>query len=233
MTYLYLLINIASFIIPFLYSFEKKMRFIQYWKAVFLAIVLVAIPFLIWDVIFTKHGIWGFNPSYYLGITILGLPLEEILFFICIPYASIFTHYAFKFFFKDLKFSKKASRVITFFLIIIALVVLFFSFPKAYTTVNFGLFVALLIYALVVNDAVLRRFYITFLVVLIPFFIVNGLLTGSFIEDEVVWYNNAQNLGVRIGTVPVEDAFYAFNMLYMSLILIEKFKITFNKKIQN
>ena len=71
---------------------------------------------------------------------------------------------------------------------------------------------------------------ITFLLVLVPFFVVNGLLTGSFIPEEVVWYNNEENLGLRLGTVPVEDVFYAFSMLYMSLILIEKFKVKFNKK---
>ncbi len=228
MTYLYLLINIASFSVPFIYSFEKKMRFIQYWKSVFLAIVLVAIPFLIWDVIFTKNGVWGFNPTYYLGVTIYGLPLEEILFFICIPYASIFTHYAFRYFFKDIQLSNKLTRFITISLLITAVIVLVFSFPKAYTKVNFSLFLSLMIYALVVKDKILNRFYITFLLVLVPFFIVNGLLTGSFIEEQVVWYNNAENLGVRIGTVPVEDAFYAFNMLYMSLVLIEKFKLKFN-----
>lgn len=229
MTYLYLLIIIASLSIPFLYSFEKKMRFIQYWKAVFLSIILVAIPFLIWDVVFTRTGVWGFNPMYHLGITIFGLPLEEILFFICIPYASIFTHYAFAYFFPYLRLSNAVTKIITIVLIIISVAVLFIAFPKAYTTVDFGLFTLLMLYALISKDTILNRFYITFLLVLIPFFIVNGLLTGSFIPGEVVWYNNAQNLGFRIGTVPIEDAFYAFNMLYMSIILIEKFKVKFNK----
>ena len=229
MTYLYLLINIASFSVPFIYSYEKKMRFIQYWKSVFLAIVLVAIPFLIWDLIFTKNGVWGFNTTYYLGVTIYGLPLEEILFFICIPYASIFTHYAFQYFFKETQLSNKLTLLITVGLLIIAVIVLVFSFPKAYTTVNFSLFIGLMMYALVTKDKILNSFYITFLLVLVPFFIVNGVLTGSFIDEPVVWYNNAENLGFRIGTVPIEDAFYAFNMLYMALILIERFKPKFNK----
>lgn len=230
MTYLYLLINIASFAIPFIYSFEKKMRFIQYWKAVFLSILIVAIPFLVWDVIFTQNGVWGFNPMYYLGITIFGLPIEEILFFICIPYASIFTHYALIYFFPNLKLSNAVTRIITILLLVISVLVLVVAYPKAYSTVDFSLFALLLLYALTTKDPILNRFYITFLCVLIPFFIVNGLLTGSFILEEVVWYNNAENLGIRVGTVPVEDAFYAFSMLYMSLILIEKFKLKFNIK---
>ena len=230
MTYLYLLINLASFSIPFIYSFEKKMHFIQYWKAVFLAVLIVAVPFLIWDVVFTEYGFWGFNPSYYLGITFFGLPIEEILFFICIPFASVFTHYAFIHFFKNLKLSNKVTQNITVFFLIGAIVVLIFAFPKAYTSINFSLFGLLMLYAYLKKDAILNRFYITFLLVLVPFFVVNGLLTGSFIPGEVVWYNNEENLGLRLGTVPVEDVFYAFSMLYMSLILIEKFKVKFNKK---
>jgi lycopene cyclase domain-containing protein len=230
MTALYFIINVASLSIPFLYSFEKKMRFIQYWKSVFLAILIVAIPFLIWDVWFTNMGVWGFNPAYLLGPKIVNLPFEEVLFFFFIPYASIFTHYALLHFFPNLALPKKLTKVITIALLVAAIVIVFFNYDKWYTLVNFSVFAALLIYALVSKDTVLKSFYLTFLVVLIPFFIVNGLLTGSFIEDQVVWYNNAENLGIRMGTVPVEDAFYAFSMLYGATVLIEKFKPIFNKK---
>jgi len=230
MTSLYFIINIASFSIPFLYSFEKKMRFIKYWKAVFLSITIVAVPFLIWDVWFTNIGVWGFNPSYLLGPTIANLPFEEVLFFFFIPYASIFTHYALLYFFPKLGLPKKATKLITILLLLMAIVIIIFNYDNWYTLINFSVFVLLLLYALIIKDTLLNSFYITFLVVLIPFFIVNGLLTGSFIEEQVVWYNNAENLDIRVGTVPVEDAFYAFNMLYGATLLIEKFKPIFSKK---
>jgi len=230
MTALYFIINVASFSIPFLYSFEKKMRFIQYWKSVFLAISIVAIPFLIWDVWFTSMGVWGFNPAYLLGPTIVNLPFEEVLFFFFIPYASIFTHYALLYFFPNLELSKNVTKGLTISFIIFAIIIVILNYEKWYTSINFSVFAALLIYALITKDTILKSFYITFLVVLIPFFIVNGLLTGSFIEDQVVWYNNAEILGIRLGTVPVEDAFYAFSMLYGATVLIEKFKPIFNKK---
>ncbi|GGK45399.1 MULTISPECIES: lycopene cyclase domain-containing protein [Flavobacteriaceae] len=230
MTSLYFIINVASFSIPFLYSFEKRMNYIQYWKSVFLAISIVAIPFLIWDVWFTNMGVWGFNPTYLLGPKIANLPFEEVLFFFFIPYSSIFTHYALLYFFPKLTLPKKVTKGISISLLLIALVIVFFNYDKWYTLVNFSVFAALLLYALIIKDTLLNSFYITFLVVLIPFFIVNGLLTGSFIEDQVVWYNNAENLGIRLGTVPVEDAFYAFSMLYGATVLIEKFKPIFKKK---
>ncbi len=225
--YLYLAINIASFTIPFLYSFQKKMNFIQHWKPVFLAIIMVAIPFLIWDVWFTKIGVWGFNQQYLLGFNFFYLPIEEILFFLCIPYASIFTHYALLHFFPNLALPKQVTKVITVSLILASILILFFNFNKWYTLLDFAVFTMLLTYSLSSKNNLLSKFFITFLVILIPFFIVNGVLTGSFIEGEIVWYNNFENLGVRLGTIPLEDVFYAFSMLYSVIILIEKMKPRF------
>ena len=50
------------------------------------------------------------------------------------------------------------------------------------------------------------------------FSIVNGLLTGTLIKNQVVWYNNNENLSIRLGTIPVEDIFYALLMLLMVMI---------------
>lgn len=227
--YLYLIINIASFVVPFLYSFEKKMNFIKNWKSVFLSITLVAILFLIWDVYFTRIGVWGFNPAYYLGFTIFGLPFEEILFFFCIPYASIFTHYAILHFYPNLSLSKKLTKGLSVVLLIVAIILVVLNADKWYTLVDFTVFATIMLYSLKNKGVVISKFYITFLVVLIPFLIVNGILTGSFIEGEVVWYNNNENLGIRIGTIPVEDFFYAFSMLYAAIVLNEKLTPKFQK----
>ena len=221
---LYLILNIASLSIPLLYSFEKKMRFIQWWKEVFLSISIVAAFFIIWDIIFTNQGVWGFNPTYLIGFDILNLPLEEWLFFICIPYASIFIHYAFQYFLPNKKLSKPTTKIITIALIILLIITLVFNYDKAYTFYNYLLLSLILSYSLFNDNKQLSIFYITFMIILIPFFIVNGILTGSFIEGQVVWYNNAENLGIRIATIPIEDIGYAFNMLFMSILLIEMFK---------
>ncbi|MFT4642885.1 MAG: lycopene cyclase domain-containing protein [Candidatus Azotimanducaceae bacterium] len=221
---LYLILNIASLSIPLMYSFEKKMRFIQWWKEVFLSISIVAAFFIIWDIIFTNQGVWGFNSTYLIGFDILNLPIEEWLFFICIPYASIFIHYAFQYFLPNKKLSKPTTKIITIALIILLIITLVFNYDKAYTFYNYLLLILILSYSLFTDNKQLPIFYITFMIILIPFFIVNGILTGSFIEGQVVWYNNAENLGIRIATIPIEDIGYAFNMLFMSILLIEMFK---------
>jgi lycopene cyclase domain-containing protein len=177
--------------------------------------------FIPWDVIFTINGIWGFNPDYFLNTKILSLPLEEWLFFICIPFACVFTHYALLLYFPKMKLGENSSKSIAVGLMLTLVFVLIFNYDKWYTLVNFSLAIPLTLIVLKYNPKLLQHFFLTFLVMLIPFFIVNGLLTGSWIENQVVWYNNAENLGIRMGTIPVEDSIYAYSMILMSLFFFE------------
>lgn len=229
--YLYLIINLASISIPFIYSFERKMNFIRWWKPVFLSIILVGSLFIFWDILFTNDGVWGFNSKYHLDINVLGIPFEEALFFVCIPYASLFTHYAFIYFFEHVKLSDKTVHILSTVFFIVVAYLFIKGFSKVYTSVNFALFLVLLLYSKFVKKNHLSRFFITFAIILIPFFIVNGILTGSFIEDEVVWYNSDEFMGIRIFTIPFEDIIYAFNLLYLNLIVIEKLKPYFNRQL--
>lgn len=200
------------------------MRFIKHWKAVFLSLTIVATIFLIWDAIFTANGVWGFNPDYHINFLIFGMPLEEWLFFFCIPYASIFIHYSLGYFKPDLLLSKKITKGITLFFIVIILPIIYFNTDKAYTLVNYMFLEFVLLMGLFFGLKYLQRFYIAFLIILIPFFIVNGVLTGTGIDEPVVWYNNTENLGIRLLTIPIEDIGYAFTMLFGNVFLIEKLK---------
>lgn len=221
---LYLILNIASFIIPFLYSFEPRMKYINRWKSVFSAIAITAIFFIIWDIWFTKIDVWSFNPRYHSGISFFELPIEEWLFFICIPYASIFIHFAFQYFNPTLYLSKKVVKTIVIFILVVLIPTVLWNYNKCYTVVNYSFLILVLTIAYFNFQEILQRFFITFLIILIPFSIVNGILTGSFIDQPVVMYNNTENLGIRLGTIPIEDIGYAFSMLLMSLMLIQKFE---------
>ena len=68
------------------------------------------------------------------------------------------------------------------------------------------------------------KFYRFYLWHLIPFFIVNGILTGTGIDGEVVWYNNAENLGIRLGTIPIEDSLYSLSLMLMNISIFEWLK---------
>jgi lycopene cyclase domain-containing protein len=215
---------LVSIAVPFALSFEKNLMLYKRWKYLFPAIGLSMIPYLIWDVAFTKNGVWGFNPAYHGNVVILGLPLEEILFFAIIPYACVFTYYVFKFHFPRYTLSPKWTMIFSYISVVFALVFTFIYRDRIYTAVNL-LFFAIVIYrANILNREMLGRFLLVFPVLCIPFVIVNGILTGTGIENEIVWYNNNEIIGWRLGTIPFEDFFYAFSLIVLNLLLLELFE---------
>lgn len=223
--YTYLLINLFAISIPLWRSFDSRIKLHKEWKAVFAAIVVTGIPFVLWDALFTKWGVWGFNPSYLCGGYLLGLPLGEWLFFVCIPYACIFTYVALNYFIKR-DFIGAKSKWITVFLIVVVLSTAFLNTEKAYTfSTGVSLATFLILVQFVFKFQNMGRFYFSYMVILIPFFMVNGILTGTGIEGEVVWYNDAENLGVRMGTIPVEDTFYGMLLILMNIFLFEKWRV--------
>ena len=210
--------------LPFAFSFYSKAPFYKKWKYLWPAILITAFLFLLWDIAFTEMGIWGFNPKYITGLYILNLPIEEIMFFICIPYACLFTYFALIHLLeKDYLFPHQ--ELISSALCIILLIGGMYHMDKWYTGVTFfvtGLFIAYQM--LILRPRYMGRFYMAFAVILIPFLIVNGILTGSFIEEPIVWYNNDENLGIRIFTIPIEDSIYGLLLLTMNVSIYEWLK---------
>jgi len=90
--YTYLLINFLSVIFPLILSFDSRVRYYRSWKFIWPGLFLTGILFLAWDIFFTVKSVWSFNPNYILGINFFRLPLEEILFFLTIPFSCIFIY---------------------------------------------------------------------------------------------------------------------------------------------
>lgn len=228
--YLYLIIDLAAVSLPFLFSFHPKANFSKKWKYLWPAILLPGLFFLIWDEWFTRMGIWGFNPEYLTGIYLYSLPIEEILFFICIPYACVFSYEAVGHFSKN-KFQRSTANKITLILILLFIIVGTINIQHWYTATTSLLSALFLLYIhFKLKPAYLTQFYITYLFILIPFFIVNGILTGTGIEGQVVWYNDTENLGLRLGTIPVEDIFYGMLLILMNVTLFEWLQARDRKK---
>jgi lycopene cyclase domain-containing protein len=220
--YLYLAVDFFTVLFPFAFSFYAKAPYYKKWKFLFPAMILPATFFLVWDVWFTKMGVWGFNPHYICGIYFFNLPIEEVLFFFCIPYSCVFTYEAVNYFAKKKVISDLMTGFITDALIFGLLLVAAFHHRQWYTSVTFfatSAFLTLL--RRVWKPDFLNNFYFSYLFILIPFFIVNGILTGTGLDEPVVWYNNSENLGIRMGTIPVEDTFYGMLLLMMNVFLFE------------
>ena len=220
--YLYLFVNLFAISYPLAQSFEWRLKLYQNWKALFPAIAGMALFFISWDMLFTSWGVWGFNPRYLSGIELGNLPLGEWLFFLTVPYACVFIYEVLNYFVpKDIFGS--VARPIGLGLAVVLLVIGLLTTDQLYTSVTFILTSALLFFVvLIVKPKWLGRFFLAYLVVQIPFTLVNGVLTGSWIPEQIVWYNDAENFGFRLGTIPVEDTVYNMLMLLLTITIYEK-----------
>ncbi|HEX6982553.1 MAG TPA: lycopene cyclase domain-containing protein [Balneolaceae bacterium] len=226
--YTYLLINFFTVIIPFAFSFHPRLNFYKTWKAFFPAAIITGFCFILWDIAFTHLDVWGFNERYLIGIEIANLPVEEILFFLCIPYACVFTFHCLSLFLPD-TFSDSLQGKITFTLILFLAVFGIVYFNKIYTSVTFlSLAILLAISAWVFKIKWLTKFYIVYGILLLPFLIVNGILTGTGLNEPIVWYNEAEIIGLRIMTIPVEDVFYGMELILINVLLYEYLKDSYS-----
>lgn len=200
---------------PFFLSFDKKVAFYKSWKHYALSMLPVSAFYILWDIIFTETGMWKFNPEYLIGHTIINLPLEEYLFFLVVPYSCLFIYACLKAYFPGLR-----NKGYTWYYSILAFTTYMSvaHYNKIYTLVTFGILTLLLAYLIFKEKTILKTFgsyiFISWAVALLPMAYVNGVLTSK----PVLIYNNYQNCGARIGTIPFEDFFY--NMLYMVAMIV-------------
>ncbi len=220
MNWLYLGLNLFAISFPLARSFEPRIRYASRWKSLFPAIIITGAFFLIWDVLFTKTGVWGFNDDYLVGIRIFGLPIEEWFFFISVPFASVFIYDCVKYFLPSLK-SSQLLRIATLAFAAGLILIAWINSERAYTFWNLLFGGSYLAIIAILNPTWLAKFWVGYLIHLLPFLLVNSVLTGSFIDEPVVWYENAENLGIRIFTIPVEDTIYALLLLLMNCSIYE------------
>lgn len=215
----YLLINFLTILFPVILSFDKKVNFFKSWKYIFPGLLISGALFLLWDYVFTLYDVWSFNPHYIIGVYFFELPLEEILFFITVPFACLFI-YACLNYYVDRDYLGKISLHLSYALALLSVVMLLIYYERVYTLITFMLLLVISAYLILKRPPFLGRFYLAFLVSLLPFYIVNGLLTSI----PVVLYNDLENCGFRVGTIPFEDHFYSLSMLILNVLLFEYFK---------
>ena len=99
--------------------------------------------------------------------------------------------------------------------VLVVLAVIFRSQVYTLTVLlSVGVFFAL---AAVVRPGMLgsRHFWLAVLLTYVPFLIFNGLLTAV----PIVIYNDAENWGIRVYTIPLEDFFYSFSLLGFNFLV--------------
>ncbi|TAE89637.1 MAG: lycopene cyclase domain-containing protein [Bacteroidetes bacterium] len=218
---LYAWVMFCSLIGPLALSFDKKVAFYKYWLPLFAGIVLNGALFIAWDGWFARTGVWGFNPQYVWNLRINDLPVEEWSFFVVVPYASVFIYKCLQAYIPKEPFANSKHHITLFFTLLTFVLALLNS-DKTYTFYNCLIAsVLLLVHYLFIKSTWMGYFWLAYLVHLVPFLVVNGILTGAVTPEPVVWYNEGEILGPRIYTIPVEDTIYALTCLLLPITVME------------
>jgi lycopene cyclase domain-containing protein len=213
----------ASLAGPFALSFDKKVAFYKNWKYLFPAMILPALLYIVWDFYFTAKGVWSFNEAYITGVKLYNLPVEEVLFFFIVPYCCLFIYECIRCYFPAVQNIIWADKLLL--ILATALLITGIIFYERYYTGWTFTFTAIFLFALHIINKKIKifnagLFVVAYAVMLIPFLVVNGFLTAI----PVVLYNDAENLGLRIHTIPFEDTFYGMLLILMNVVIYEKLK---------
>jgi len=219
--YTYLIILISTIAVPLALSFEKNIQYYKKLKYILPAIVVAGAVFVMWDISFTKSRIWGFNPDYLIGKNIFSLPVEEWLFFLVIPYSCVFIYEVLKFYLKKHEYANPFLIFSLSLIVGFGLLSYFFRY-QSYTFLTFLFSSIYLAYTVFRNrfKTHITKFFFAYFVSLVPFIIVDGILTSL----PVVEYSDQYIMNIHLFTIPVEDFSYFFLLFLMVTTIYEYLK---------
>jgi len=211
----YLWIDLAILFIPLLFSFEKRVRFCRYYLPLFVSIFFVSTIYIFWDMAAAARGDWAFNAQHILGVQVLGLPIEEILFFVVVPYSCLFTYEVISHFAYE-----KTWRIPVHLWGILPIFFILLSVPfkaQAYTSTVLLFSALITVSALFLTPHLLnsRRYWIFIMITTGLFLVFNTVLTSI----PVVIYDPQAFSQIRVFTIPLEDFFYSWSMLTFYLVV--------------
>jgi len=218
--YLYLGLMLFSMAYPIAQSFERRLRYYQNWKGLFLGILAMMLIFIPWDIYFTAKGVWWFNDRYITGFKIWHLPIEEWAFFVVVPFACVFLYEVLNHFVKA-DVLKPIAQPTFLILAAVLLVVGALNFTRNYTAITFIITSISLVILGLKKPKWIGRFFLTYVICWLPFLLINGALTGNFTSEAVVNYDPEHNLGLRVLTIPIEDSVYNLLMLLIVISIYE------------
>lgn len=199
-------------------GFGTKSNFARNLKYALPAVLFASIIFVIWDYRFDEQGIWRYDADQLSGITMGRLAFEPILFHILLPLLGLAVY-------QWIRTKTLLPGKANLFLAISLVLLLVFAwlaysnrqqlhtfFTFFLTTVYFG-------YTIFRNrfKRHYNSFYISFLLLLVPYIIVQVLLLGI----PVLAYNPDHILGFFVLGIPVENFAALFLQLLMSVSVFE------------
>lgn len=194
--------------------------FWRQWRSAVRALLLVSIPFIVWDMLAAHAGHWFFNPTYTLAGRLYGLPIEEVLFFVTVPLACMVVWVLLA------RMAQPNAAVAPRYVVkavlygVAAALVLLAAISEGRTYTRLALLAAAgtcLVLLWRVQLAVTKRFVLFQACSFGLFMLCNTLLTAL----PIITYGAAAVTGWRVGTIPVEDFLYNFALVNLFLVAYE------------
>ena len=205
----YLLFNVLVGLPPLLLSFWRPSYFADRLRRALGSCVLGSAPFVLWDSSVTGRH-WWFDPRYTLGIELLGLPIEELAFFVTVPFACLFVW--------EIVLGAPRARpstrlrwttAVSCSLLVLAVAAALAGLEYTALALAGWVAVALLDHALGTSLLATPRYWAFLGVVALLTLMCNGYLTAR----PVVHYDPAYQLDVRVLTIPIEDFLFGFALV--------------------
>ena len=204
---LYFIIDLAVIALPVLLSFDKKVAFYRRWPAVLATSLIVGVVYVGWDIVAARRGDWSFNTAYAGMFRLAHLPVGELLFFAAVPFSCLFIFEVVGAYFGDKV--KSVSKVLWMSVALLSSLAAVFFRSRSYSAavlVSVAVFLALSTWTPLLGR---RQFWMYLGISMLPFLIVNGILTSL----PIVTYSDAAIWGIRVYTLPLEDFLYCFSLL--------------------
>ena len=220
MKFEYLLFNLIVTAGPIVLQLNHQIKHISKWRLKLITNGIVMIPYIIWDALVTGSH-WWFNETYTLDFRLFGLPIEEWLFFLTVPFGCLLVWETLP----DAKLSKQLRPLRHIRRVLYAAVpvgIWVFSTGKQYTGLVICCFgIVGLADTFLGTDLLLQSKTYAYLAIVSGLIVVfNGYLTAR----PVVLYGEAYQMGYRILTIPIEDFGYGFTLVLFNAMLYEKLK---------
>lgn len=218
------IVILGPLIVPYVYSralIPKK-------KSTIMALGIVGSIFVVWDMLVTGY-FWHFNEKYTLGVNIGSIPFEELLFFLTVPYACLFTYVNLRSFLTDigrhaydndhyiLELASKVVLLLCFFAGLYGFFMSIYYFVIACWALCISIIID--IYGTKTRNLYKIYMWLFLIIVLLLTSIFNMYLTAR----PVVIYNPSYILNIRIGTIPIEDFLYSLSLMVGIVAIYEYF----------
>lgn len=216
-TYTYLLIDLSIILPPLLIGLLPRYAYLTQIRRLLKSIIPVSLSFIVWDMIATRLNHWQFSTQYTLPYRMFHLPLEEIAFFIVVPFACLFIAHSLFVMIPQLHHSISQSFIkvlinrLPFIFGASALIGLIMNRNQGYTAIVLSLVVLThLNFQKQLTKLFFSRLYWAYLgLSFLAFLIINGLLTSL----PVVTYSEWAITNISLYTIPIEDFVYNYLLL--------------------